>query len=57
MNSNIYAFLRLFLLAALVVASGLLLGGYSLFVWGPVIIWIFNRSREPQQDEPNQANE
>ena len=57
MNSNIYGLIGLFLLAALVVASGLLLGGYSLFVWGPVIIWIFNQSSEPQQDKQNQTNE
>ena len=57
MKSNIYGFFGLFFLAALVVASGLLLGGYSLFIWGPVIIWIFNQSHEPQQDEPNQAND
>ena len=57
MNSNIYGFMGLFFLAALVVASGLLLGGYSLFVWGPVIIWIFNQDRTPQQDEQHQANE
>ena len=57
MKSNIYAFAGLFLLVALVVVSGLLLGGYSLFVWGPVIIWIFNQDRTPQQDEQHQANE
>lgn len=57
MKSNIFAFVGLFLFVALVVASGLLLGGYSLFVWGPVIIWIFNQSSEPQQDKQNQTNE
>lgn len=55
MSDKIFCFLCLLAFVAFVLACTLILGGYGLFVWGPVVIYIINRSYEPDQaNDPNE---